>query len=111
MGSSSQSNKTEIRRPRKPKSICLPFPSQVHYQTCMDNRDLCRDHTLEMRECYPELFPAQMAEGFKFHGLLHSKKQSLTMRRIKLKANGEQYQIRPSFMMPYMIGRISQKLF
>jgi len=30
------------------------------------------------------------------------------MRRIKLRTNGEQYQIRPSFMMPYMIGRIEE---
>ncbi len=60
---------------------------------------------MKMYGRYPELFPAALAHGFTFHGFLHSKKQDLTQRRIKLKANDEQYQIRPSFMMPYLIGR------
>jgi len=50
------------------------------------------------------LFPAALSEGFTFHGFLSSKNQDLIQRRIKLKANDEPYQIRPSFMMPYMIG-------
>lgn len=58
----------------------------------------------ELYEEAPELFPAALSQGFTFHGFIHSKKQDLIQRRIKLKANDEQYQLRPSFMMPYMIG-------
>ncbi len=108
MGSSSQSNKTHRRRKRKPKSICLPFASESDYDTCMEDSDSCRAYLTQMFEHHPELFPEAMANGFFFHGYLYSKKQHLTMRRIKLKENGEQYQIRPSFMMPYMIGRTDQ---
>ena len=31
--------------------------------------------------------------------------KDLTRRRIKLKANGDIYQIRPDFIMPYMVGK------
>ena len=63
---------------------------------------------MEMIKRYPELFPEAIEEGFIFQGFLHSKKQDLTMRRIELKSDGEQYQLRPSFMMPYMVGRTDQ---
>jgi hypothetical protein len=74
----------------------------------MTDSDHCRAYFMQLFECHPELFPQAMGNGFSFHGFLHSKKQNLRMRRIKLKAGGEQYQIRPSFMMPYMIGRTDQ---
>jgi len=105
MESSSPGNKTYLRRKRKPKSICLPFASESEYETCMADSDACRAYLQKMYASHPELFPQALAKGFSFTGFLHSKKQNLTMRRIKLKAGGEQYQIRPSFMMPYMIGR------
>lgn len=108
MGTSSTSNKARTRRPRKPKSICLPFRSQVYYEACMEDRAQCRRYLLEMLGQHPELFPQTMVKGFKFHGFLYSKKQDLTMRRIRCKENGEQYQIRPSFMMPYMIGPVEE---
>lgn len=101
--SSPLENKSEPRRPRKPKTICLPF-EPVEYQRCLEDHAYCRQYIMERYECFPELFPAALSEGFTFHGFLSSKKQDLIQRRIKLKANEEQYQIRPSFMMPYMIG-------
>lgn len=108
MGSSSPSNQTTTRRKRKAKSICLPFASEEAYRRCMEDRTYCRSYLHRMVGQYPELFPGAITHGFTFHGFLASKKQLLTMRRIKLKANGEQYQIRPSFMMPYMVGRVNQ---
>ncbi len=104
---SSSPNKRETRRPRKPKSLCLPFETG-EYQSCMEDHAHCREYIMERYEAAPELFPAALSEGFTFNGFIHSKKQDLTQRRIKLNANDEQYQIRPSFMMPYMIGPIQQ---
>ncbi len=46
-----------------------------------------------------------MSNGYKLNGFSYSKKQKISMRRIKLVKNGETYQVRPSFLMPYMIGR------
>ena len=105
MASPSALNKITARRPRKAKSICLAFDETSEYQTCMENHAYCRHYIMAQYESYPELFPDELAEGFTFHGFYHSKKQDLMIRRIKLKANGEQYQLRPSFMMPYLIGR------
>jgi hypothetical protein len=65
-----------------------------------------RRYLQETYTLHPELFPTQMLSGFIFHGFVHSRKQQFTMRRIKLKQNGEVYQIRPSFMMPYMIAKV-----
>ena len=108
MRSSSGINKTNARRKRKAKSICLPFASEASYPSCMEDRVQCRSYIMEQDRLHPELFPQALREGCTFHGFLHSKKQALPMRRIKLRTNGEQYQIRPSFMMPYMIGRIEE---
>lgn len=107
MESSSFPNKRETRRPRKPKSICLPF-ERGEYQVCLEDHMYCRQYLMEVYEDAPELFPAALSEGFTFHGFIHSKKQDLIQRRIKLTANDEQYQIRPSFMMPYMIGPVDE---
>jgi hypothetical protein len=45
-----------------------------------------------------------MGQGFRFHGLVCSRKLNIDQRRIKL-SNGHVYQIRPSFVMPYMIAK------
>jgi hypothetical protein len=41
----------------------------------------------------PEIFPEVMEKGYKLQGLVNSKRQKLTTRRIKLKSNKEAYQI------------------
>ncbi|MEK6655047.1 MAG: hypothetical protein AABY92_07880 [Thermodesulfobacteriota bacterium] len=74
----------------------------------MTDRASCRQYLLEEGQAHPELFPAALKEGFVFQGFVHSKKQALTMRRIKLKGPGDVYQLRPSFMMPYMSGRTKE---
>ena len=89
MESSSSLNKRKPRRPRKPKSICLPFET-AEYQSCMEDHGRCRQYIMEMYEDAPELFPTALSEGFTFNGFIHSKKQDLTQRRIKLNANDEQ---------------------
>ena len=63
---------------------------------------------MEQYAQHPELFPEGIEEGFSFHDVIPSSKQNLRMRRIKLKRNEEVYQLRPSFVMPYMIGRTQE---
>ncbi len=53
---------------------------------------------------FPEIFPEKFNQGFTFHDFTTSEKQNgFRMRRIRLR-NREVYQIRPSFMMPYMVA-------
>jgi hypothetical protein len=54
-------------------------------------------------EAHPELFPDTIGGGWSFYGFTKdSVKQELRVRRIVTKADGEVWQIRPSFVMPYM---------
>ena len=92
---------------RENKSICLPFESEAEYEKCIADENLFRDYLKrEFAEC-PAVFPEEIGSGFTLHGFVESKKQKFKMRRIKLK-NDEVYQIRPSFMMPYMIARTDE---
>lgn len=90
------------------KTICLPFASETEYQETLKDKKAYRKYLNSSYKKYPELFPAEMKSGYTFCGFTESKKQELSMRRIKLKKNNEVYQIRPSFMMPYMIERTEQ---
>jgi len=58
---------------------------------------LCGEH--------PELFPEGIGSGYGLHSQYYSVKQQLLLRRIRLKATGKVYLIRPSFVLPYMVGR------
>ena len=92
----------------KNKSICFGFESEAEYEKCMKDEELFKDYLKRMVRQYPELFPKEIEQGFNLHGFVESKKQKFKMRRIKLKSNEEVYQIRPSFMMPYMIERTQE---
>jgi len=54
---------------------------------------------------HPELFPARMSEGFVLHDKSSSIKQQVMLRRLELKATAEGFLVRPSFLMPSMVGR------
>ncbi len=85
------------------RSICVPF-CEDEYTTILADRQAFRAYLQETYQNYPELFPAEMIEGFRFNGLVSSSKLNMYQRRIKL-SNGFVYQIRPSFVMPYMIAK------
>ena len=57
---------------------------------------------------HPELFPNAMDQGFTFHDCSVSSKQDLIVRRITLQATGAVFALRPSFVMPSMIGRTDE---
>lgn len=94
--------------PRGCKTICIPFESEEHYQRCLEQNSLCRQYINDIAQQHPELFPPGFDQGFIFKGTYHSKKQDIDLRRLKIQATGETFQLRPSFLMPYMIGRTEQ---
>ena len=87
------------------KHICLPFASEALYREYVDHPAQYRQYLSEMLNQYPELFPHGMDQGLTFHDAYASVKQDVIVRRIKLKATGAVFSLRPSFVMPYMIGR------
>jgi len=90
---------------RNKRTICLPFSqgnyesnihSPVDFRSCIDKRI----------ELFPELFPNEIASGYQMKDMYHSKKQSVLIRRIKIA--GVTYTVRPSFIMPYLVGFVDE---
>ena len=90
---------------REKRMLVLPFPSEKSYTELFADRKGYKRHLQQHFEAHPELFPEGFEDGFSFCGSYTSKKMKLTLRRIRLKCNAQTYQIRPSFAMPYMIGK------
>ena len=93
---------------RGDKSICLPVEGEEQYRQLFTVNHIFRAYLLQLYAKYPEIFPSEMNKGFSFHDWVVSSKQQLPMRRIKLKENSEVYQLRPDFIMPYMVGKTSE---
>ena len=85
------------------RSICVPF-CEEEYTTILADRQALRAYLHQTYQNHPQLFPAEMSYGFRFHGFVSSRKLNLDQRRIKLN-DGQVYQIRPSFVMPYMVAK------
>ena len=93
---------------RGDKSICLLIADEARYKELITDNDAFRAYILEVRAKHPEILPQLLEKGFCFHDWVFSIKQQLPMRRIKLKENGEVYQLRPDFVMPYMVGKTDE---
>lgn len=91
--------------PSRGKSLGVPFESQEHYAVCVADPESFRQHLTEVLGQHPELFPARIDEGCVLHDKSWSLKQQLRLRRIALKATGGVFLVRPSFLMPHMVGR------
>ncbi len=91
--------------PSRGKSICVPFHSEEHYAACVTDLESFRQHLTEVFAKHPELFPAGISEGFVLHDKSWSIKQQVMLRRIALKATAGVFLVRPSFLLPYMVGR------
>ncbi len=87
------------------KSICLPTSSEAEYSEAVSHPQRFRSFIDQLIERYPALFPSEIDRGYWLHDIVRSKKQQLSMRRIKVVATGDVYQVRPDFVMPYMIGK------
>lgn len=91
---------------RGQKHICLFFESEEFYKACVEDLTKYRAHLTKEQQRHPELFPQAFAGGFSFHDRYQSSKhKGLTLRRIRLKQTGEVFTLRPSFVLPYLIGR------
>ena len=93
----------ENNKKNKPnRTIVLPL-TESDYHRFMDDLPFAHQKVRHHFQTHPELFPPAMAQGYAFNGTTRvSKKLKLKMR--KLKINNHQYQIRPSFVLPYMRG-------
>src|SRR6266567_3389489 len=94
--------------PTRGKSICVPFDSDEHYAVCVADPESFRQHLTAVCGQHPELFPARIDEGLVLHDKRWSLKQQLLLRRIELKATAGVFLVRPSFLLPSMVGRTEE---
>src|SRR6266699_251853 len=91
--------------PSRGKSICVPFDNEEYYTACVADPESFRQHLTEVFGQHPELFPARIDEGLVLHDTRGSLKQQRMLRRIALKATAGVFLVRPSFLLPSMVGR------
>lgn len=90
---------------RRGKSICVPCQSEADYGRRVDDPHQFRQWLEQLSAQHPELFPAALRRGFTLHDSYRSVKQGLRLRRIKLKATGEVFLVRPSWVLPYLAAK------
>ena len=99
--------KTQVTRPSK--RITLPIETEK-YNEIVEDSHLYRQWLDEMIVTYPELFPANIGEGYTLHdGRSSGKLEGMRLRRICLKARSiegkkQVFTITPSAVMPYFAG-------
>jgi hypothetical protein len=87
------------------KTICVPVTSEADYRKLIHKVSTFRSFLDQCIADYPELFPAGIANGYWLHDAIHSKKLNVTTRRIKLVTSQAVDQVRPDFVLPYMVGK------
>jgi hypothetical protein len=89
---------------RRCSTICLPFDQAVYDEVVADPSAF-RQALARFFEAMPELFPEGFAAGYLLKDCRPSRKLGLLLRRVRLKATGQTFTVRPSFALPYMAGR------
>jgi hypothetical protein len=90
-----------MHKPRGFSTICLPI-SPDHYRLIIDSPTHFRQWLDQAFHDNPELFPEAFAHGYTLKDERRSIKRGLRLRRIRCKATGNAFSIRPCFVLPYM---------
>ena len=80
-------------------TICVPF-SKTAYPISVECHQRYRQQLDNIISKYPEIFPAEIQNGYKMKDSHISKRLEIRIRRIEVA--GKSYTIRPSFVMPYL---------
>ena len=91
--------------PRDKCSICIPFERSTYDEITKDSKKF-RSHINNKIADFPELFPVNITSGYEMKDSRKSKKLCLCIRRIIVA--GKSYSVRPSFVLPYMVGFVSE---
>jgi hypothetical protein len=88
---------------RRCSTICLPV-GKDDYQDLIGDPGRFRAWLDQAFRCWPELFPKAFPGGYRLKDARTSTRAGVRLRRIRLKATGESFSVRPSFLLPYMAG-------
>lgn len=94
------------------RTIVLPI-DEKNYDLFVNDLDIAHEIFSNYYSLSPEFFPERMSKGYMFNGKTRvSKKLGIQMRKVKI--NGINYKIRPSFILPYnrpLTQHVSDALF
>jgi hypothetical protein len=101
---------SKIEPGKASQRICIPI-SREEYAEIVEDQRRFRDRLDGLMKDYPELFPAEISQGYQLYGFCRPsvKMPEVRVRRIGLtrpEGLGEPvvYHVVPSFVMPYMTG-------
>jgi hypothetical protein len=87
-------------------SICVPA-AEAEYNELVKDPARFRPWLAGLARRSPELFPAGFDRGFRMKDRYRSRKLGVTLRRVELR-DGRCYLVRPSFVTPYLTGRVAE---
>jgi hypothetical protein len=88
---------------RRCSTLCLPIGKDDYQDLIADPACFRAWLDQSFRAC-PELFPKAFSGGYRLKDARTSARTGLRLRRVRLKATGESFSVRPSFLLPYMAG-------
>jgi hypothetical protein len=88
---------------RRCSTLCLPIGKDDYYDLIGDPGRF-RAWLDQSFRSWPELFPKAFSGGYRLKDARTSARAGVRLRRIRLKATGESFSVRPSFLLPYMTG-------
>jgi hypothetical protein len=88
---------------RRCSTLCLPI-AKDDYQGLIGDPGRFRAWLDRCFHAWPELFPKAFSGGYRLKDVRTSTRSGLRLRRVRLKATGESFSVRPSFLLPYMAG-------
>lgn len=92
---------------RKSRAICIPIEEQKYKAIVINPYDF-RDYLDSIIQRHPEIFPKEIVYGYHMKDQYLSSKQNIIIRRIVLKSTNISYSVRPSYLMPYMVGKTQE---
>ena len=92
---------------RSCSTICLPIGKDAYLGLVEDPRRF-RGWLAQAFRSWPELFPKDFASGYRLKDRRRSAKTGLRLRRVRLRATGQAFSVRPSFVLPYQTGAADQ---
>jgi hypothetical protein len=88
---------------RSCSTLCLPL-GKDDYNDLIDDPGQFRGWLDQSFRSWPERFPKAFPGGYRLKDARTSTRTGLRLRRIRLKTTGQAFSVRPSFLLPYMVG-------
>lgn len=88
---------------RRCSTLCLPI-GKDDYQELIGDPGRFRAWLDRSFRAWPELFPEAFQGGYRLKDTRTSARTGVLLRRVRLKATGVTFSVRPSFLLPYMVG-------